>query len=132
MYPLLFEYHTYAVNPVTVDLRCVLVKTSLSRLSQMLWRKVVIRWFGELYDTHCELTSTFQVQALALRHMKNKCVRQSHGLARNSEVKISYSHGYSVQNIRAALQWIWCTKDIGSFFSSFFLLQKCFLHSFIS
>ena len=30
-YPLLFESHTYAV----------LVKTSLSRLSQMLWRKVV-------------------------------------------------------------------------------------------
>ena len=40
-YPLLFECHTYAVNPVIVDLRCVLVKTGLSRLSQMLWRKVV-------------------------------------------------------------------------------------------
>ena len=28
--------------------------------------------------------------------------------------KTSYTHGYSVRSIRAALQWIWCTKDIGS------------------
>ena len=35
-YPLLFECHTYAINPVIADLRCVLVKTSLSRLSQIL------------------------------------------------------------------------------------------------
>ena len=40
-YPLLFECYTYAVNLVIVDLRCVLVKISLSCLSQMLWRKVV-------------------------------------------------------------------------------------------
>ena len=57
-YPLLFECHTYAVNPVIVDLRCVLVKTSLSRLSQMLWRKVAYSVVRRIVRYHCELTST--------------------------------------------------------------------------
>ena len=40
-YPLLFECHTYAVNPVIVELSCMLAKSSLSQLPQILWRKIV-------------------------------------------------------------------------------------------
>ena len=64
-YPLLFECHTYAINPVIADLRCVLVKTSLSRLSQILWRKVVYSvvrrivryslWINQHIDTPTQL-----------------------------------------------------------------------------
>ena len=40
-YPLLFEYHKYAVNAAVGDLMCVLVKTILSCLMQISCRQIV-------------------------------------------------------------------------------------------
>ena len=71
-YPLSFECHTYAVNPVIVDLRCVLVKTSLSLLSHMLWRKVfysvvwqIVRyslWINQHWFIHNECRTSIRLR----------------------------------------------------------------------
>ena len=57
-YPLLFECHTCAINPGSWIWGVCMWKLVWVVCHKFYDVKLFIPWFGELYDTYCELTST--------------------------------------------------------------------------